>query len=187
MDARSEYVDLERFRLGYVAEPLLGHERYQGWLAIPYLRWSQEHGWIVVNIRFRCIQDHDHKQAGHGKYESLPGSGTWLYNTLALMRDSDTISIIEGELDAIMSDLCGLPAVGAPGAQTWRPYMALPFLGYKRVLAIGDGDEAGKEFANKVAGTIPGALPLIMPDGHDACSYVLEKSVSAYKKKVGLV
>jgi len=141
-----------------------------------------------VNIRFRCLNDeHDHKAEGHGKYESLPGSGTWLYNTNALLKDSDSVGLIEGEIDAITSDLCGLPTVGAPGAQTWRPYMALPLLGYKQVIVIGDGDDAGKDFVNKAVTTIPGSRPLIMPDKLDANSFVRAHGVNAYKKKVGLI
>ena len=33
--------EMDKFMLGYVAEPLPGHEQYQGMLAIPYLRWSR--------------------------------------------------------------------------------------------------------------------------------------------------
>lgn len=177
--------EVAKFELGYVAEPILGHDRYVGRLAIPYLRWSQDNDYSVVNIRFRCIEDHDHKAYGHGKYESLPGSGTWLYNTAALLEDSDDAGIVEGELDAIVSTLCGLPTVGAPGAQTWAGYMARPFLGYRRVFAIGDGDDAGRQFTNMVAGTIPGCIAVEMPDKHDVNSYVLEYGVEAYSRKVG--
>lgn len=179
-----ENATVKRFLLGYVAEPLLGHDRYKGWLAIPYLRWSQEHGWIVVNIRFRCLQDHDCKAEGHGKYQSLPGTGTWLYNTNSLLRDTEEIAVIEGELNTIVSELCGVPAIGAPGADTWQPYMRLPLLGYKRVVVVAEGDDPGRRFANTVASTIPGALIVDLPEKHDANSLVLAEGIDSYVGKV---
>src|SRR5690554_7306712 len=43
-----------KFRLGYVADPLPGHEMYRGVLAIPELRRAPDGVWTVVTMRFRC-------------------------------------------------------------------------------------------------------------------------------------
>ena len=100
-----------RFRLGYVADPLRGHDAYKGMLAIPYLRWSQEFGWSVVSIRFRRLDDQK------PKYLTVAGDRPRLYNTTALLKQSPRIAITEGEIDAITAEACGIPTVGVPGVQ----------------------------------------------------------------------
>lgn len=158
--------------LGYVAEPLPGHEMYRGMLAIPYLRWSQEHGWTVVSIRFRRLDD------GKPKYLSVAGDQTWLYNTLALIKHSPEVAIAEGEIDTITAQVCGVPTVGLAGVQTWEPYMRELFLGYRDVYVFADGDEPGMDFAERVAGSIPGAKIIPMPPGGDVNSAVTEFGIS---------
>lgn len=163
--------------LGFVDDPLPGHEMYRGYMAIPYLRWSQEHGWAVVSIRFRCITEHDHK--GHGKYMTLAGDRPRLYNTLALLKDSPTIAITEGEIDAITAQVAGVPAVGVPGAQAWQSYFREPFLGYREVFILADGDEPGMQFAHTVARELPNAKVIPMPPGEDVNSLVISKGKHA--------
>lgn len=174
--------EVDRFMLGYVDEPLPGHEMFRGFMAIPYLRWSREHGWIVVSIRYRCIEDHDHK--GHGKYMTAPGDQTWLYNTLALLREVPEVAITEGEIDAITAQVAGIPAVGVPGATNWRPYMRELFLGYKTVYVLADGDEAGMKFANSVAETLPNSRVIPMPPGEDVNSLVIGQGKQALLERM---
>lgn len=163
---------IDRFRIGYVAEPLVGHEMFRGFLALPYLRWSQEHGWAVVSMRFRCIEDHDHK--GHGKYMTMAGDRPRLYNTLALLKQSSTIAITEGELDAITAQVCGVPAVGVPGATSWQQYFREPFLGYREVYVLADGDDAGRQFATTVARSLPNSKVIPCPPNTDVNDLVRE-------------
>ncbi|AEL19820.1 DNA primase [Mycobacterium phage Iceman] len=174
--------EVDRFMLGYVDDPLPGHEMFRGFMAIPYLRWSREHGWIVVAIRYRCIQDHDHR--GHGKYMTAPGDQPWLYNTLALLREVPDVAITEGEIDAITAQVCGLPAVGVPGANMWKPYMRELFIGYRTVYVLADGDEPGAEFANRVALTLPNSRVIPMPPGEDVNSLVISKGKSALLERM---
>jgi len=174
--------EIDRFMLGYVEEPLVGHEMFRGFLAIPYLRWSQEHGWVVVSIRFRCIADHDHK--GHGKYMTLAGDRPRLYNTLALLKKSPVIAITEGEIDAVTAQVCGIPTVGVPGATSWQPHFAEPFLGYREVFILADGDEAGMQFANTVAKTLPNSKVIPCPPGEDVNSLVLSKGKQALLERI---
>lgn len=168
---------VENFLLGYVADPLPGHEMFKGFLAIPYVRWSQDQVWSIVSIRFRCIADHDHR--GHGKYMTTPGDRPRLYNTLALLKDSPRIAITEGEIDAITAQASGIPAVGVPGAQAWQEYFKEPFLGYKQVFVLADGDEAGMSFANTVASSMSNARVIPSPEGMDVNSFVLERGPKA--------
>lgn len=173
---------VDKFMLGYVNDPLPGHEMFRGYLAIPYLRWSQEHGWAVVSIRFRCIQDHEHR--GHGKYMTVAGDRPRLYNTLALLKESAVIAITEGELDAITAQVAGMPAVGVPGAQAWQSYFREPFLGYREVFVLADGDEPGMQFAHTVAKELPNAKVIPMPPGEDVNSLVLTKGKQALLERI---
>lgn len=174
--------DVDGFMLGYVEDPLPGHEMHRGSLAIPYLRWSQEHGWSVVSIRFRCIKDHEH--IGHGKYMSQAGDRPRLYNTMALLRPSPFIAVTEGEIDAITANVCGIPAVGVPGVELWQPWFREPFLGYRDVFILADGDEPGMRFATTVAKSIPNGKVIPMPEGHDVNSFVINEGKQALWERI---
>nr|WP_280485399.1 topoisomerase [Nocardia cyriacigeorgica] len=150
-------IDRDPFLFGYVANPLPGHEMFRGWLSIPYLRRMPGRPLTVVSIRFRCIEDHEHE--GHGKYMTLPGDRPRLYNTVDLLDSSPTICIVEGELDAATLRLCGIRAVGVPGAENWLPHFPEPFRGYETVYAVGDGDDAGQRFTRTVVGGVKGKIP----------------------------
>lgn len=166
------------FGLGFVAEPLLGHEMYRGCLAIPYMRWSQWRGWSVASIRYRRLD------GGKPKYLTAPGDKPRLYNTHALTRYSRDMAITEGELDAVTAELAGIPTVGVPGAQMWKPYFKELFLGYRNVNILADGDEAGLEFAKHVAASLPNARIIPMPDGLDVNSLVVEQGEEALLERI---
>ncbi|ERB55294.1 topoisomerase [Rhodococcus sp. P27] len=182
LTAPSVQDEVGKFFLGYVDDPLPGHEMHRGSLAIPYTRWSQEHGWSVVSIRFRCIQDHEHQ--GHGKYMTQAGDRPRLFNTLALLRQSPSIAITEGEIDAITAQVCGIPAVGVPGAEAWQAHFREPFLGYREAFILADGDDAGMRFANTVAKTLPNAKVIPCPPGEDVNSLVISKGKSALLERI---
>ena len=169
---------IARFRLGYVDDPPPGHEMYRGCLSIPYLRWSQEFGWAVVSIRFRRLDD------GKPKYMTVAGDKPRLYNTNALLRQSSKIAITEGEIDAITAEACGIPCVGVPGATSWQKYFSEPFLGYRDVFILADGDEPGMQFANKVAGTMPNAKVIPSPPGEDVNSLYVSGGESALLERI---
>ncbi len=170
------------FRIGYVDDPLPGHEMYRGMLALPYLRKSYEFGWGVASIRFRCIEEHEHH--GHGKYMTIAGDRPRLYNTLSLWKPVDTVAITEGELDAIAAESCGIRAVGVPGATSWQRYFREPFLGYQTVYILADGDDAGMQFANTVASDLPNARIVPMPKGSDVNDFVLREGREALKDRL---
>ncbi|MCP9207780.1 toprim domain-containing protein [Streptomyces sp. NEAU-Y11] len=165
------------FRLGYVENPLPGHETARGMIAIPYLTRAG-----VMTIRFRRLGD------GEGpKYRSVPGDPPRIYNANALLMPSDYIAICEGEFDAIAAHEAGiraahgravelgLPAVGMAGVSAFKPYFARCFKGYKAVFMLADGDDKGQglEFAEKIAELVKNVRICPMPAGHDVNSYVL--------------
>lgn len=167
-----------RFRLGFVDEPLAGHEYYRGCLAIPYLRWSTEFGWSVVSIRFRRID------GGTPKYRTVAGDRPRLYNTPALLKQSLTVAITEGELDCITAEACGIPAVGVPGAEGWKPHFREPFLGYQSVFVLADGDDPGMRFAETVAKTLPNAKIIPSPAGDDVNSLFVKHGAEALQERL---
>lgn len=169
---------VSRFRLGYVGDPLPGHEMYKGYMAIPYLRWSADKEWAVVSMRFRRLDD------GKPKYMTLAGDRPRLFNTMALLKDTANVAITEGEIDAITATVCGLPAVGVPGAQAWQPWFREPFLGYRNVYVLADGDDAGMQFATQVASALPNGKIIPMPDGEDVNSLVVSKGKDALLERI---
>lgn len=169
------------YRLGYVADPLSGHEAYRGRLAIPYLRRFRDE-WSVVTMRFRCSRIGCPCE-DHAKYLSTPGDDIWIYNTPVLLKETPTIGITEGELDAVSASISGVPSVGIPGATSWQPYFAGLFAGYDTVHILADGDSAGMQFATTVARDLGNSKIIQSADGQDVNSemvrngreYVLQK------------
>lgn len=166
------------FGLGYVADPLPGHELYRGCLAIPYLRWSPWRKWSTASIRFRRLD------GGQPKYLTVTGDKPRLYNTNALTNYSKDMAITEGEIDCITAELAGIPTVGVPGAQMWKPHFRDLFLGYRTVNILADGDEPGLEFAKSVAKTLPNARIIPMPDGSDVNSLVNKHGKEALLERI---
>lgn len=176
--------EITPYRLGYVEEPLRGHEMYRGMLAVPYIRRTDEKTNLVVSIRFRCLQDHEHH--GHGKYNTEPGDRPRLFNTAALTEPIDNIAITEGELDALTATIAGVDAVGVPGATSWQPHFREPFLGYETVWILADGDEPGMRFARIVAETLPNARIITFPEGEDVNSLYVKEGDKAILERIGI-
>lgn len=163
-----------RFRLGVVTSPLAGDEQYRGRLVIPYLTPAG-----VVNIRYRCLQQHDCE--GHPKYLSREGAGTNLFNVLDLKRDSPFICVAEGEIDTMSLSLAGLPAVGVPGVETWQKHFARCLEDFDVIYAFGDGDKAGGKFSNFLAREAK-ARPIRMPSGEDCNSLFMKGGADALRR-----
>lgn len=152
---------VDGFRLGEVAEPLPGHEKYRGMLAIPYLL----HDGTAVTMRFRCMQEHNHREHSHGKYLSMFGDPGRVFNIGAVMSAGDEIHVTEGEFDTVILTECGLDAVGLPGATTWAPYMRRLFAGFSKVWVWADPDEAGAEMAGRLAKALPASRQVRLTEG----------------------
>ena len=142
---------------------------YIGRLAIPFITPSG-----VVGIRFRCIEEHDCKEAKCTKYLQPKGSKDHLYNVLALHERHPAIAITEGEFDAMIADEFVLPTVGVPGATKWPAHWSRLFDDFAAVYVIGDGDDAGRKFVEKLTELLPNVQPVVMPAGTDVTDYYLE-------------
>jgi len=169
------------YRLGFVDEPVPGHESYRDRLSIPYLTRTG-----VVALTFRCIEDHSCKEAGHSKYLKPPAVSSRLYNTTALFTDQPFIAIAEGELDALTLSISDIPAVGVPGATNWRRYYNRCFEDFTQVYVFCDGDTAGREFGKKVAHEIEYATLIHLPEGEDVNSLYCKEGKEALWSLTGL-
>lgn len=165
------------FRLGYVAEPLVGHERYRGRLAIPYVTPT-----CVTDVRFRAVEEDDSP-----KYLSREGAETHLYNVKAFEMDSDFIAICEGEMDTIISHgMCGIPTIGLAGANAWKPWYVRAFADYHKVFVLTDGDQPGRDLGKKIAQQIDVAVVVSMPDGMDVNDVFIRDGVEGVRGRIGL-
>lgn len=162
---------IRAFGLGYVTEPLPGHNAYRNWLSIPYLRWGNGNNMSVIGMRFRCLEDHDHKVHG-GKYKNHPGGGTHLFNTQAALNFHRRICLTEGELDTVALHVHQIPSVGCPGSDTWNDKWVPIFKGFDLVYVLCDGDNGGELFGRKVTDTLPKARIIMMEDGEDVNSMI---------------
>jgi DNA primase len=170
----------QRFQLGYVAEPLEGHDRFRGRLAIPYLTPSGP-----VGMRFRSLEPE-----GEPKYDSEAGQRTALYNVLDLHRSEPWIAVCEGELDAlVMSGVVGVPAVGIPGVEHWMKKgggstWGRLFQDYQSVFIVMDPDKAGKKVVGEIARRVENPVVISLPA--DVNDTVTDKGVEYVLEQMGL-
>lgn len=151
----------ERFRLGRVGTSPTDrrHAWFAGRLAIPAIGPNG-----VQSIRFRCLDDHDCHEVDCKKYLGVSGEPTRPFNLRAVTEADDVIVIAEGEMDSIIINQCGIPAVGITGVTSWKKHYPRIFTGFPRVIVIGDNDKKGQgqKFANEVAKTMWNATPRIV-------------------------
>lgn len=167
----------DMFLLGYVDKPVVGHEQYEGRLAIPY---NTPTG--IVDIRFRSVVEDDSP-----KYLSRPGAETHLFNVMSFQLDSDVIAVCEGEMDTMITHAqCGIPAVGIPGSNGWKQWYARAFTDYRKVIVLCDGDQAGKDLGKRIAQQIDVAVIVAMPDGMDVNEVYLNEGPDGIRGRAGV-
>jgi DNA primase len=154
---------IESFRLGFVSEPISGHEQYQGCISIPSLGPSGVYG-----LRFRSLR------ADGPKYLGLSGAPTRLFNIRDIHTATDTICVTEGELDAVILSQCGLKATGVSGANSWKRHHPRMMAGFEKVYIFGDGDKAGSDFAKQVMASLDNGIRVRLPENLDVNEYFLK-------------
>ena len=175
-------------RLGLVSDPMPGHERFAGFMAIPYLT-----GTGPVAMKFRCIADHDCKEVGCQRYDQPAGQKVHLFNAGVLASTkSDVVAVCEGELDAILcTHELGIPAVGT-AAGTWLDHYPRCFADFEEVIVIADhdvkpdGSSPGIKHAKKVASTVSRSRIVTPPPGCDLGEWYLTAGREAVLKGIGL-
>lgn len=165
LESRGLLGAIDRLRFGAVTSPLPEDELMRGRLAIPFIGPRGN----IYDIRFRCIEDHDCKELGHGKYMGSDRP-TRMYNTRAISAPTSYLFITEGELDAATLEMCGWPAVGITGMNGWKAHYARMLAGFSDITLIADGDEAGQKLAAKVRQALSGVRVIVCEQGQDVNS-----------------
>lgn len=164
---------ISQFRLGAVVNPEDSDEPARGKVAIPYLTQAGP-----VSLRFRRGPE------GEGpKYWQPPKSNITIFNAPELVKHQKWIVITEGEIDCITAVQAGLPAVGIPGVNAWKPHYFTLFEGYERVIILADNDDKGQgeEFARRVAEEVPAPAVIKLPDGEDVNSFYVKHGAKALR------
>ena len=166
--------DAKSVSLGVVSDPQPGHEQFRNRLAIPYITPTG-----VMDIRFRALGPQE------PKYLGLPGAKTRMFNTNSILSAVDCIAVCEGEIDALTLSLkVGIPAVGIPGANAWKPHYKRMLQDFDTIYIFSDGDQAGQDFAKHLAKELRGIVNLTMPDGEDVNSMFLANGKEYFLEKV---
>ena len=139
----------------------------------------------VYALRFRCLEPHDCKELGHGKYRGLSGAETRIFNVRAVHEAGDSIAIAEGELDAVVLNQCGIPAVAVTGARNWKAHYPRVFAGFSTVYVCEDGDTAGREFSRKVSGDVLTGVIINLGTGQDVTDIFLSEGESGIRERFG--
>ena len=176
LEARGiDTVTASMFHLGYVADPMPGHEQYRGMLAIPYRGERNPDGtYPTWSIRFRCVKDHAGKckDNGHSKYLTMKGDAARMFNVPALFEARNEVHVAEGELDAVILNKLGYPAVAMPGATQWRRHHSRMLAGFNKVFIWGDPDEAGSELVATICKHLRQAVPVHLSLGDVGETYL---------------
>lgn len=172
----------QAYRLGVVQEPQPGHDWFRGRLSIPYVTRGG-----IVQMKFRCLQDHNCKDHNHQRYMGLTNVKPHLYNVNAFFDTAPYIAITEGEIDAMtLSWHAYIPAVSCPGVSTWQPHFPLCFKGFERVFLYADGDQPGQDLMRKVSKDLPQSQIIYLPNGEDVNSMFLKEGAAGLRKRAGL-
>ncbi|MFI9228960.1 topoisomerase [Streptomyces rimosus] len=160
--------EADTFRLGVVDAPLPGHDRYRGMIAIPYLG----HDGRVLTMRFRCIENHDHRAFGHGKYNTVAGDTPRMYGVDSIHAAGDEIHLAEGELDRIVLRKVGWHSVAVPGVEMWFARHRRMLAGFSRVWVWSDPDEAGSKLTSAVCRSLRSARAVRLRAGDVTDTYL---------------
>jgi len=160
--SNAEWVQTLAHTAGIVSSVISRNNKWGSWFKVSILHNKTSTSWQSLQ-QFSEVP-HD----GDVYCVSVPSSAF-------LVRMGGCISVT-GNCDAITAqEHCGIPTVGVPGATNWKSHFREPFMGYREVFILADGDEPGLGFANTVAKTLPNAKVIPMDRGFDVNSTVLQR------------
>jgi hypothetical protein len=107
--------------------------------------------------------------SGRDPWWLYDGEGTILYglDRLPFFEKELRLFVTEGETDCLAAREHGYQALGCPGARNFRPEWREVLEPFDLVYSIGDGDQAGSDFAWSVQRVVPWARPVVLPEGRD--------------------
>lgn len=175
------------FHLGLVDDPLPGHEKYKGYLSIPYLKMGK-----VVAMKFRCIEEHKCRDIPHHQKHFCDG-GQWVYNSDAIASPATVAGWFEGEPDVWVAHQSGFAAFGYPGADSFKghPWWADLSEGFEQVLIFPDNDASkegnpGLRGAQAFRQQCPRARIVLPPADRDTTDMYMGGGASALWEAAGI-
>jgi len=141
--------------------------------------YDADHNFLFNKYR----KDPANTSEGASKYFYDAGHKYALYN-IEVLKDTDFVFIVEGELDALLLTSLNIPAVSSTGgAQSFSSDWAPLFEG-KEVFICYDADEAGIKGAIKVARIIHHARIVWLPSGQfqgkDVTDFIKDKGLKEF-------
>jgi hypothetical protein len=131
----------------------LSDRKYQGRSAvrIPY----RDAGGHEACVRFRTALEKT--EASDDRFRWRTGNKAILYGLwrLEAIRETGYVVLVEGESDAQTLWFHGIPALGVPGASSWKREWAQHLEGLERIYAVIEPDGGGQTFRETLASTAP--------------------------------
>lgn len=150
---------------------------YRGMISIPYL--SREG--YPLSVRFRCIQEHNHREHHHGKYNTISGDIARMYGAADVPDAVEELHAAEGELDCLILRQLGFNAVAFPGVDSFAGRHRKILAGPEQLYIWADPDEAGARMVQKITQALPEAIPVRLTIG-DVTDTYLEGGEVAIKR-----
>jgi hypothetical protein len=143
------YAEAKKLPVEFLARLGLSNTSYVGKPAVRILYLKEDGSESAV--RFRIALEKGPK--GDERFRWRKGSKPPLYGLWRLehARDEGYIFLVEGESDAQTLWYHGLPALGVPGAGTWRGEWAEHLEGVEKVYAVVEPDGGGEAFWQRLA------------------------------------
>ncbi len=146
-----EYAEAKRLPVDFLKKLGLRDAKYQGSeaLRIPY--YSPDGSETAVRFRLALKKSDE----GDLRFKWRTGSKTSLYGLERLEGDRKAgyVVLVEGESDAHTLWLHGIPALGIPGVDTWKPQWAEYLEGIETIYALIEPDGGGETLKKKLSAT----------------------------------
>jgi hypothetical protein len=145
------YAEAKKLPVEFLKKLGVRDAKYQGTQAvrIPYHATDGSE----TAVRFRLALEKSSE--GDDRFRWKSGSKTSLYGLERLeeVRKAGYVVLVEGESDAHTLWLHGIPALGIPGVDTWKPRWADHLEGVEKVYVVVEPDGGGETLKNKLSAT----------------------------------
>jgi len=152
------YAEAKKLPLSFLKELGLSERKHRGEPAIVIPYYNQDGQEIATRYRISL--------AGSDKFRWAKNSKVQLYGLwrLAEAKAAGYVILVEGESDSQTLWHYGLPALGIPGADTWRKEWAA-YLEGLTVYLWQEPDGGGEAFAHRIGESLPAARVMVPPAG----------------------
>ena len=144
------YAKAKGLPAGFLQKQGLRNQKYQGEPAVRIAYRDEAGQESAVRFRIALTKTED----GDDRFRWRTGSKAGLYGLwrLEAIKEAGHVVLVEGESDAQTLWHHGIPALGVPGAGTWKPEWARHLEGLERIYAVIEPDGGGEAFREKLSG-----------------------------------